>query len=351
MIQELSEVQAAAEAEFIQIGDETVAVSFGNDAAAISAATTSVVVCDRSHWGRILVTDDDRIRFLHNQSTNDFQRLQPGQGCDTVFVTSTGRTIDLATAYVTEDAVLLLVSPNRRQYLIDWLDRYIFFADKVQLADVTNDTAAFSLVGPSSDALLAKLGITEVSGQPDATHQLVQLDPDLEVRIAVGSGLAIPGYTLIVPADAAAKVWSQIVQAGALPLGDRGWEQLRIQQGRPVPDQELTEDYNPLEAGLLQTISFDKGCYIGQETIARLNTYKGVKQHLWGIRLNASAEAGSVITVGDEKVGKLTSCTQSDRGSFGLGYVRTKAGGAGLKVRVGEVEGELVDVPFLTRPQ
>lgn len=60
--------------------------------------------------------------------------------------------------------------------------------------------------------------------------------------------------------------------AEAVPLGDRVWEQLRIQQGRPAPDQELTEDYNPLEAGLWQTISFEKGCYIGQETIARLNT-------------------------------------------------------------------------------
>jgi len=77
------------------------------------------------HWGRIRVSDEDRIRFLHNQSTNDFQQLQPGQGCDSVMVTSTARTIDL-TAYVMEDAVLLLVSPNRRQYLMDWLDRYIF---------------------------------------------------------------------------------------------------------------------------------------------------------------------------------------------------------------------------------
>ena len=319
----------------------------GNDAAAIQAAQQGVALCDRSDWGQIRVSDDDRIRFLHNQSTNNFQRLQPGQGCDTVMVTSTARTIDLVTAYVVEDAVLLLVSPNRRQYLMEWLDRYIFFADKVKLTDVTSESATFSLIGPASDTLLERLGAGAIIGQPYATHQLVQLGGS-DARVAVGNGLAMPGYTIMVPAMNAATVWSNILQAGAVPLGDR-WEQLRIQQGRPRPDRELTEDYNPLEAGLWQTISFEKGCYIGQETIARLDTYKGVKQHLWGVRLSAPVEPGSVITVGDDKVGKLTSYTDTERGSFGLGYVRTKAGGAGLKVQVGEATGELVDVPFLTR--
>lgn len=130
-------------------------------------------------------------------------------------------------------------------------------------------------------------------------------------------------------------------------MGDRVWEQLRIEQGRPTPDHELTDDYNPLEAGLWQTISFEKGCYIGQETIARLNTYKGVKQQLWGIRLQAPVEPGTVVMLGEEKVGKLTSFTQTAQGAFGLAYIRTKAGGVGLKVLLGEVEGEIVDVPFL----
>lgn len=317
-----------------------------NDAEAIQAARQGVAMVDRSHWGRIYVSDQDRIRFLHNQSTNDFQRRAAGEGCDTVFVTSTARTIDLVTAYIMEDAVLLIVSPNRRQYLMDWLDRYIFFADKVQLTDVTSETATFSLIGPKSDGLLAQLGAGAIIGQFYATHQLVQMG-GCEVRVAVGSGLAMPGYTLIVAAENAATVWSNIVQAGATTLGDRVWEQLRIEQGRPAPDYELTEDYNPLEAGLWQAISFDKGCYIGQETITRLNTYKGVKQQLWGIRLNAPAELGSAILLGDEKVGKLTSYTGTDHGYFGLGYIRTKAGGKGLKVQVGESEGEIVDVSFV----
>jgi tRNA-modifying protein YgfZ len=320
----------------------------GKDAAAIEAARVGVAICDRSHWGRIKVSGDDRLNFLHNQSTNNFQILKPGQGCDTVFVTSTARTIDLVTAYVREDAVILLVSPHRRQFLMEWLDKYIFFADKVELSDITEYTNTFSLIGPESDAVMEKLGISELIGQPYASHQVYTIPPAEGVRIAVGSGLAAPGYTFTFPYTDKATVWNKLLEAGAVEMSDRAWDALRILQGRPSPDSELTDDYNPLEVGLWQTISFNKGCYIGQETIARLNTYKGVKQHLWGIRLGAPVEVGSAIAVGDEKVGKLTSYTETPDGHFGLGYIRTKAGGVGLKVQVGETEGEIVEIPFVS---
>jgi folate-binding protein YgfZ len=348
MLQELRELQASVGATFTTVAGVETPASFGNDGMAIAAIREGgVVLCDRSHWGRIQVGDADRIRFLHNQSTNDFQTLQPGQGCDTVFVTSTARTIDLATAYVLEDAVLLLVSPDRRKYLMDWLDRFIFFADKVALKDITEATVTFSLLGAGSDAALAKLGAGGPVGQPYASHQLLNL-AGIETRVAVGSGLAIPGYTFIADAMAAAGLWTLLAAGKAVPMGEKVWEQLRIQQGRPVPDHELTEDFNPLEAGLWHTISLNKGCYIGQETIARLHTYRGVKQQLWGIHLTAPAAVGSVVMSGDEKVGKLTSCTETNEGCFGLAYIRTKAAADGLAVWIGESKGNLIAVPFLS---
>ncbi len=318
------------------------------DIAAMQAVQTGVALYDRSHWGRIQVSGADRMRYLHNQSTNDFYALKPGDGCDTVFVTSTARTIDLVAAYVLDDTVLLLVSPNRRQKMLDWLDRYIFGADQVHLEDVTDRTTAFTLMGDTCTALLEALVGQPWNQSALGSHCLVQL-AGMTVRVAVGSGLATPGYTLICDRAAASTLWSTLLEAGAVPVSDRFWEQLRIEQGRPSPEAELTEDYNPLEAGLWKTISFSKGCYIGQETIARLNTYQGVKQQLWGIRLTAFVSPGAAITVANDKVGVLTSLTQNERGSIGLAYIRTKAGGAGLKVQVGEAEGELVDVPFLTR--
>jgi folate-binding protein YgfZ len=305
-------------------------------------------LCDRSHWGRIQLSGGDRLRFLHNQSTNNIQILKPGQSCDTVFVTSTARTIDLATAYLTEDTVLVLVSPNCRQKLMRLLDRYLFPADKVELEDITDSTATFSIIGPNSDSLLEKLGVTNLNFSESNSHQLINLN-GIQLRIAVGSGLTTEGYTLIMPSDAAATVWQTLTNAGAVPLGENCWQQLRIEQGRPAPDYELTEDYNPLEAGLWQTISFDKGCYIGQETIARLNTYQGVKQQLWGIKLTAPVEPGTAVMVGEDKVGIITSYTNSSNGPLGLGYIRTKSGGLGLEVQVGDIAGVVVDVPFLSR--
>ncbi|NEP45047.1 MAG: folate-binding protein YgfZ, partial [Okeania sp. SIO2H7] len=329
MMQQLQDFQTTNGAIF---EGGTIPISFGNDAAAMEAVKTGLALCDRSHWGLLQVGDEERLKFLHNQSTNNIEILKPGRGCDTVFVNSTARTLDLATVYVAEDTALILVSPNRRQQLLEWLDRYIFPFDKVTLKDISSDYAVFSLIGPESNKLLEKLGETSLANEPHATHKLINL-ADVEVRLAVGSGLATGGYTLIVPAADAVTVWQRLIEMGAVAMGDRVWQQLRIEQGRPAPDRELTEDYNPLEAGLWQTISFDKGCYIGQETIARLNTYKGVKQQLWGIRLNGIAEPGTILKVGEEKVGKLTSCTETDGGYFGLGYVRVKAGGIGLKVR------------------
>jgi tRNA-modifying protein YgfZ len=344
----LRQIQESAGAVF---GSEGVVLGFGNDDQALGVINTGVAIGDRSHWGLLKITGADRLRYLHNQSTNDFEKLKPGQGCDTVFVTSTARTLDLATAYVTEDSVLVLLSPRRQSQLTAWLDRFIFPFDKIELTDISETTAIFSILGQQSFNLLSKISSETISLQDFADHQLVMI-ADVPVRIALGSGLATPGYTLIMERDGAGVVWSTIVAEGAIAFGDRLWESLRIQQGRPIPDRELTEDYNPLEAGLWQTISFEKGCYIGQETIARLNTYNGVKQKLWGIKLNQPVEPQTPITtLEDSKIGILTSYTDTPSGSFGLGYVRTKAGGEGLQVKVGDALGELVSVPFLCHKQ
>ncbi len=312
----------------------------------IEAAKSGVAIYDSSNWGKITIGDRDRLRFLHNQSTADFEKLKPGMGCDTVFVTSTARTIDLSTGLVLEDEVLLIVSPNRREYLFNWLDRYIFFADRVQLVDATDRLASFSLMGRDSEGVLTKLGCVNLADRPLHSHHL-EIIGDLEIRIAIGTELGLPGYQLICDRDSAPLLQQKLIDLGAVTIDEHAWECLRIQQGRPKPNAELTEDYNPLEAGLWQTISFNKGCYIGQETIARLNTYKGVKQYLWGLKLTAPISVGTPITINYEKVGVLTSCTETPAGIFGLGYVRAKAGGVGLRVTVGNVEAEIINLPFV----
>jgi len=293
--------------------------------------------------GLLQLKGEDRIRFLHNQTTNNIQLLKPGQNCDTVFVNSTGRTLDLATAYILEEAIWIKVSANRRQFLFNWMDRFLFPMDKVDLLDISEQYVLVTLLGKQSDDFLQELGFT----LPEANHQSLVKFKDISFYITQGNELNLPGYTLIIPRDQLTIFQDLLQSQRVTQISDRVWEHLRITQGRPMPEQELTEDYNPLETGLWKAISFEKGCYIGQETIARLNTYKGVKQRLWGIKLSEPVEVGTVITLESEKVGILTSFTDL-QSPFGLGYVRTKAGGEGLKVQVGKASGELVAVPFLS---
>lgn len=339
----LKELQQNAGAVFEQ-GDTP--ISFGQSSLKMNSLDAHVFLCDRSNWGLLSLRGEDRARFLHNQTTNNIQSLKTGQGCDTVFVNSTGRNIDLATAYIQEQEILLLVSPQQNQNLFNWMDRYIFPFDKVQLKDLTNQYAIFTLMGKSSSNLIKDWVDNQFLTAPEYSHQYVTID-DTEILITVGCGLKFVGYNLIIPQEKAAWLWEKLHNKNPQLIGSQEFESLRIHQGRPKPEAELTEEYNPLESGLWHAISFDKGCYIGQETIARLNTYQGVKQRLWGINLNQgiNPQTDNVITIDGEKVGKITSYEATE--NFALGYIRTKIGGKGLTVKVGNAQGEVVALPFI----
>jgi len=227
------------------------------------------------------------------------------------------------------------------------MDRFLFPMDKVELANISSKYAIFSLFGAKTPNLLAEWLEEEILCQPEGNHLAMEIE-NINLFLGVGNGLALPGYNLIIPQEKAGEIWQILTAKGALPMGNKAYEKLRILQGRPKPDAELTEDYNPLEVGLWQTISFEKGCYIGQETIARLNTYQGIKQKLWGIRVNQPVMPGAIVTVAGVKVGVITSYTDTENGGLALGYIRTKAGDVGLKVEIEEAKGEVVKLPFVT---
>ncbi|MCO5574085.1 hypothetical protein L7F22_027862 [Adiantum nelumboides] len=131
--------------------------------------------------------------------------------------------------------------------------------------------------------------------------------------------------------DNAGPIWETLLKFGAVPMGAKCWEHLRIVKGRPAPGKELTDEFNVLEAGLWDTISLSKGCYIGQETVARLVTYQCVKQHLVGLALNGPVDPGSISLSDGEKVGTVTSCNSKPENGefFGLGYISIEIKGLG----------------------
>ncbi|HBY98693.1 MAG: hypothetical protein M5U01_05905 [Ardenticatenaceae bacterium] len=316
----------------------------------VRAAREGVALMDRSHWGRIRVTGNDRRKFLHNMTTADFEKLEVGGGLDAVLVTSTARIIDYVTAYAQPDAILLVTSPERREVIVNWLPRFIFFNDDVRVEDVTDQSAMLSLYGPQSAALLSALGVDVANLAPNASRAATI--GGAETMVAAGAGLGLEGYTLVMATDQALAVQQALVERGR-PRGlevmdETAWEPLRVSQGRPRADRELTEQHNPLEAGLWHAVRFDKGCYIGQEVIARLDTYQKIKQRLMGVRLEALVEPGASVRADGEEVGTLTSVSLTENGPFGLAYVRTRAALPGQIVEVGTSHGELVEAPYLT---
>ncbi|XP_023904197.1 putative transferase At1g60990, chloroplastic [Quercus suber] len=334
-----------------KVSDDGIVETFDNDDEALDAVDNGVVVVDLSHYGRIRVSGEDRIQFLHNQSTADFECLHEGQGCDTVFVTPTARTIDLSHAWIMKNAVLLVVSPVTCQSITEMLNKYIFPADKVEIQDITKQTSLFVLVGPRSNQVMEGLNLGDLVGQPYGTHRHFSVN-GMPVTVGVGNVISEEGFSLLLTPAAAESVWKTILSLGAIPMGSNVWEKLRVLQGRPAPLKELTNEFNVLEAHLWNSISLNKGCYKGQETISRLVTYDGVKQRLWGIRLSAPAEPGSPITINGKKVGKLTSYASGRKESehFGLGYIKRQAASDGDTVIVGDdITGTVVEVPFLAQ--
>jgi len=334
-----------------------IAVSFGKtDKDVPEAMRESVVLVDRSHWGRLRIGGDDRVSFLHNQSTANIAGLAEGQGTDTVLVTAQARTLDVATALVQESGIMLIVSPGQAAALVERFQKYIFPMDKVEVMDISERCGMLTLVGPGSDELLAELGAGDVVGKPEGSHTLLNFGGS-PVIAAVTTGLRMPGYTLIVGEDKTGELWRQLAMKGAVPMGADAWEQARILQGCPAPGKELTEDYNPLEAGLCHAVSLAKGCYIGQETIAKVHNLGAGKQQLWGLDAAAACECGEeVLSAGGAKLGAVTSATAKPEGGFfALAYLKCKVKGGsvglaeGLPVTVGGRPAKLAPLPYSSR--
>lgn len=298
--------------------------------AELRAAREVVALMDRSAIGRLRFTGRDRLDFLQRMSTNDMLKLAPGQGCTTVLTTPIGRIVDRLTVYVGEESLLALTSEGQAGRVRRWLSGYIFFMDQVTIGDETAQTGLLALYGPrAAELILAALG-ADVSGLECHAWRFVPWKGETLMVAAAeppGTGQA---FFLIAPSAAATAVQTHLLDIGAdwgiRPMGEAAYEVLRILAGQPRYGHELSEEYIPLEAGLWGDVSFRKGCYIGQEIIARMESRGKQARQLVGLRLAALPPAGEVTLQAEgQRIGQLTSVAQvPDTGEVvGLGYVRT----------------------------
>jgi folate-binding protein YgfZ len=265
----------------------------------------SAYLFDRSTaQGRLELTDRDRLDLLHRMSTNDVNRLAPGEGCATVLTTALARIIDLVVIYHRGDIALL--RSHRPDTVRAWLARHIFWQDKIKVRDVSAELGQLELHGPGAEAIVAQLA-------PGAADLPVHHTRDLPGGGLVAAAESIaradaPGFVFITPNETIPALRETILQAGEVREGDAAlYEQLRVAAGLPGPTSELTEDYIPLEVGLWDAVSFTKGCYIGQEIIARMESRNKLAKTLVGLRLDAQVEPGARLFADDSPVGSITS--------------------------------------------
>ena len=294
-----------------------------------AAATQGVGVIDRSHTGRLKASGDDALDLLNRLSTNKLDDLAIDAVMGTALTTNKGRIIDLLFALRQSDYLLILTAPETRRRVADWIDFYTFVED-VTVEDATDDTAMFSLMGDGAADALPSLADLPPYGS-------AALDVDGVAALALRTDFAgARAYDLIAPASDAQRLWNGLTDRGATPVGYAASELLRIERGVPLQGRELTEDYNPLEANLSDFISFNKGCYIGQEVVARLNAYDKVQRHLARLSWedgDCPAQGGALYADG-RRVGALTSVAPPECGrSVGLGYVRKAHAEPGVRLQ------------------
>ena len=316
------------------------------------AAMEGAALYDSSYNGRLKATGEDVLDLIDRISTNEVLSLQPGQGAPTVLTTDRGRILDLITVLNMGDHVLLLTSPQTREAVIQWIDKYTFVED-LAIEDVTSTTAELSVMGPEAQALLNSLVDTELgSFSPlQSAHVAIAGVTGYVVRRDL---VGLPRFQVILQEKDAEKVWQEVIASGAVPIGTETYEVLRVENGAPEYDSEMGERYNPLETGLWGSISFTKGCYIGQEVIARLDTYQKIQRHLvfLSFSTDAQVEKGTKLVKDGKEVGHVTSVVRvPTTGQLtGLGYVRKEAAETNTRMDFAGEEGSWAKVEASALP-
>ena len=294
---------------------------------------------DRSERGKLLVSGSDAVEFLQGQLTNDIEALGAEEGCYAALLDRKG--------HVQADVRVLRLGPERlwldtEADAIQALTRHLSLyrvAQDVEITDLSSERAILSVIGPEAQAIG---GIGPIA--PEHANR------EREIGGAPCRGVATDlGVDLICDAKDAGAVGEDMVSAGAAWVSEEAAEIVRVESGRPRFGREISTATIPQEAGIDgRAVSFSKGCYIGQETVARLH-YKGKpNRHLRGLRLDAPVEAGDAIVLADRDLGRIGTAVLSPAlGPIALAVVRREAE-PGARVEVGDraVGAEVVDVPF-----
>ncbi|HXR31271.1 MAG TPA: glycine cleavage T C-terminal barrel domain-containing protein [Solirubrobacterales bacterium] len=293
---------------------------------------------DRSERGKLLLSGGEAAEYLQGQLTNDIEALEPGEGCYAALLDRKGHMqADMRVLRVAPEEIWLDTEAEAMAATLGHLQMYKI-GRQVEIEEVTETRAILSLLGPRSADLAGSAPLPPYANKSIALNGVE--------CIAVGTAI---GIDLIAATPDAGELRTILAAAGAPEVSADAVEILRIESGTPRFGSEMDSGTMPAEAGIVATaVNFEKGCYIGQETVARLHYRGKPNRHLRGLRLSASAEPGAALMLGEKQVGLLgSSCVSPVFGPIALAILRREAE-PGTELAVGEdgVTARVVDLPF-----
>lgn len=322
-----------------------------------AAALTGAVFFSQPQAGLLSLNGPDRIAFLQRQTTGDVARLSAGRGLLTVLTSPVAHILDVfylfidpqeSDAAAAQETIYAITLPGRGPSTAGYLKRRIFFNDNLTLSDLSGEKSQIDLFGPAAVEALTALGASALPNPGQlATLKIGAARPTL-LRMPESIGL---GYRILVPVSAAADLADSLKACGAVSLSQESYEVLRVEAGLPGAGHELTEEFNPLETNLREAVSDSKGCYTGQEVIARQITYDKVTRRLVGLKLDAAVPPGTALRKEAKPAGVITSVVDSPRfGPIALAVVKRPHFEIGeeliARLASGEVRAVVASLPF-----
>lgn len=297
---------------------------------AYQTAHDHAIWIDLSALGRLITTDRDRLDLLHRLSTNDLNSLETGTGCVTILTTAVGRIIDRLVVLNRGEEALIVTGFDRGAMVEGWIRRNIFWNDRIQIENSGQALKHIGVFGSRAASILSEWWAVA------ATLPLYHLieNPALLVRV---HGLVGDGFWIIGPSDFIKDLTTQLEAKGVMAASRADYDALRINAGLPEVEHELTENYIPLEIGLWDAVSFNKGCYIGQEIIARMESRGKLAKMLVKVELDIPLPAGTTLLSTEGKtVGTLTSVATLENKVIGLAVVKTALAEAGQQLKAAD---------------
>lgn len=269
--------------------------------------------------GIIKTTGDDIIDLIHRLSTNNCMNVTQHVGKQTILTNEKGRIIDIITILKRKEDYLMLTSSKNELQVIQWLKKFIIM-EQIQFEIVTDEYDMITVHGAQSLDCISQLLNTHDLNIP--IHSMIT-SMDFPFRIAIRL-MPIHELQFLVIDVKDTGLLNLFESSGIAFFGESQFERERILSGMGKYGHELSESYNPLEAGLLHLIDFKKGCYIGQEVIARLDSYNKVQKRLMGFFSQYPIVQDSIISIGAKEIGIVTSALQSTEYTIGLAFIRSE---------------------------